>query len=97
MHTNIRRIREEQFLGIPLVAKLVGVTSEEYKTIEEARIGDIDNSILNRLSKLFGVAISDIPATNVTPKTSIHRLSENDNAQLQKLYYYRERDKLLNG
>ena len=97
MHTNIRRIREEQFLGIPLVAKLVGVTSEEYKAIEEVRFDDIDNRILNRLSKLFGVAISDIQATNVTLKTSNHRLSENDNAQLQKLYYYREQDKIVNG
>ena len=96
MHTNIRRIREEQFLGVPLVAKLVGVTSEEYKAIEEARFDDIDNSILNRLSKLFGVAISDIQVTNVTLKTSNHRLSENDNAQLQKLYYYREQDKIVN-
>lgn len=97
MHTNIRRIREEQFLGVPLVAKLVGVTSEEYKAIEEARFDDIDNRILNRLSKLFGVAISDIQAINVTLKTSNHRLSENDNAQLQKLYYYREQDNIVNG
>lgn len=104
MHTNIHKIREEQHLSVPFVAKLLAVSSEEYEAIEESKLKDIDSNILKRLSKVFGVSLSDFKVNFVTPKISIQGLSrtyqaptEKDNIQLQKLSYYRERDRLLNG
>ena len=104
MHTTIHKIRKEQHLSVPFVAKLLDVSSEEYEVIEESRLKDIDNNILNSLSKVFGVSVSDFKVNFVTPKISIQGLSrtykaptEKDNIQLQKLSYYRERDRLLNG